>query len=101
MIEVPLKRPHESLKNEKIIGILFVMTVPPQICPAPFADTDNEILFSMYPVFRLDKIISQGGKAAFIGSRIPADECLIESKTRSIVELDEPDWRDRCSTSDE
>ena len=54
-----------SLSNNDSIGIVFVMTIDPSIRSTPFASIDNvsfykteeEILFSMHTVFRIDQII--------------------------------------------
>ncbi|CAF1246083.1 unnamed protein product [Adineta ricciae] len=71
------KDPHVSflfaesaLSNPELVGILFQMTINPVISSAPFADLnevscykdqEQEILFSMHTVFRIDGITQVDG----------------------------------------
>ena len=62
--EVSLMFTKTTLTNEDIVGVLFVMTIDPKITSAPFAnilkesyfEQEEEILFSMHAVFRIDTI---------------------------------------------
>ena len=54
--------------NKDTVGILFIMTIDPNITVSPFADIQNssyfkneaEIIFAMHTVFRIDNIKSMG-----------------------------------------
>ena len=60
----PLEFARSATLDEDRVGILFVMTIDPQISATPFADIkevsyygdEAEILFSMHTVFRIDTI---------------------------------------------
>lgn len=64
--EVSLRFARSALLNTNMVGILFVMTIDPGKSTTPFASVldvgyydgeEDEILFSMHTVFRIDKII--------------------------------------------
>ena len=63
-----------ALSNPELIGILFQMTINPAISSVPFADLnevscykdqEQEILFSMHTVFRIDEITQIDGNNRF------------------------------------
>jgi hypothetical protein len=61
-----------ALGNTGTVGILFKMTVDPSVSSAPFASirevsdfpTEEEILFSMHTVFRIDEITEIGNNSS-------------------------------------
>ena len=64
-LSVALAFASSSPPNSASVGIVFVMTIDPSIRSTPFASvqhvshykTEEEILFSMHTVFRIDNII--------------------------------------------
>jgi tetratricopeptide (TPR) repeat protein len=62
--EVSLMFAESAAQNNETVGILFVMTIDPNITSTPFANitnesyfrTEAEILFSMHAVFRIQEI---------------------------------------------
>ena len=69
--DVSLSFARQTLGNLDSIGILFVMTIDPSISTTPFAsvneigyfnDQEDEVLFSMHSVFRINDIQALGEK---------------------------------------
>jgi tetratricopeptide (TPR) repeat protein len=53
---VSLNFAHRAIENPDLIGILFIMTIDPSKSSTPFALINDEVLFSMYTVFRIEDI---------------------------------------------
>ena len=70
----PLEFARTAAMDGDRVGILFVMTIDPQISATPFADIrevsyygdEAEVLFSMHTVFRIDTIQQMNKKASHV-----------------------------------
>jgi hypothetical protein len=69
MRDVSINFARQAVPNPNLVAILFVMTIDPSTSTTPFAsindvgyfkDTEDEILFSMHSVFRINDIKSMG-----------------------------------------
>jgi hypothetical protein len=69
--EISLNVAKQSLTNPNLTAVLFKMDIDPFIASNPFAsvdkisyfsDAENEILFSMHTIFRIDEIKQIGDR---------------------------------------
>ena len=95
--EVSLGFARGALKNDNMVGVLFIMTVDPKTTLTPFAQIQEqsavqgevEILFTMHTVFRVGTIKTTGDQGRLFEVHLtltPDDDSQLRSLTESFDE---------------
>ena len=104
--EVSFRFARHSMTNPDLVGILFVMTVDPGQSTTPFAWIDgvssykaeDEVLFSMHTVFRIDEITPMDGNRRLfrvdltLTSDNDEDFCMLTDSIRKETDLIAKGW---------